>query len=160
FLEIWLQLSGGHLVDFPKLDVFVDREEPRFDRPIFRQDHRIQVVMSREALGETNIDRLERVFPPLIIDGVVPLSALEPVELQDKQSLKELPTVVLEDVIDAVSGRHGLELANKWEQAVELGELFQWGGRPGTRQPANQVRSIDFEGRCQSKQRVEADGAL
>ena len=62
-------------------------------------------MVSGETPGETDINRLEFVFPPGVVDGIVSLSPLEPVQLQDEQGLEQLAAVVLEDIVDTVTGR-------------------------------------------------------
>ena len=114
--------------------------------------------MSREAPRQTDIDRLEFVFPPFVVNGIVSLASLEPLQLQHEQGLEQLAAIVLEDIVDAMTRRQRLKLAYEREQSLEFGKTPEVRmATRGTVHPANQVGRIDLESRGESEQRVQSD---
>ena len=58
-------------------------------------------MVSRKALRQQRVDRLQFVFPAFLVTGIVAFATACAFESRDQQHLQQLAVVVLEDVANA-----------------------------------------------------------
>lgn len=106
-------------VDALQGDMPIDCKNPG-DLSVLGDDHRIHVMVGREATGQLDVDGLEFVLTSRPVFSIVAFSSGKDFQPQEQKNLKNLAAIVLKNVINAVLTCKALVLFDRRPECLHL----------------------------------------